>query len=162
MPSYLTPHFTLEELCHSQTAERYGLDNLPNDAQRRNLITLCTQILEPARIALGPLHIDSGFRSSQVNKLVGGSSTSAHLEGWAADVIPSGSSLLEALAPGAHKLGFARWVHQNVDFDQIILEYGVREMHGEPAWVHVSADPRGRGEVLRIFTGSDGYHPTLL
>lgn len=144
----LSEHFSLWELTVSQTAERNGIDNTPTQTVINNLTTLCTQILEPARLALGSLRISSGYRSPKLNRAVGGSKTSAHCLGWAADVIP-----LEAT-----KLAFATWVARNCDFDQIIWEYGSKY---EPAWIHVSADPRNRKQILRILAGT-GYQEIQL
>lgn len=143
----LSEHFSYAELTASQTAARRGLSNAPTARALVNLRLLCGQILEPARAALGPLHVTSGYRSKEVNRLVGGSPTSAHCIGHAADVIPLRASKME----------FARWVAANCRFDQIILEFGTDE---EPAWVHVSADPRDRRQILRATPR--GYFPAKL
>ncbi len=100
-----------------------------------HLRTLCQQILEPARLALGPLRISSGYRCHALNVAVGGSRTSAHLQGYAADVIPISAS----------KLDLARWVKNNCPYDQIILEFGTRQ---NPSWIHVSCEPRHRRQVF--------------
>lgn len=148
MSTFLTPHFTLEEMTTSEAAERLGLDNTPGEQELSHLIALCEQILEPARLAIGPLHISSGYRSPSVNKAVGGAPTSGHMLGHCADVIPI----------NLDKIMFARWLRDNVKFDQIILEFG---SEGHPAWIHVSNDPRYRGQVLRILKGT-GYQPFQL
>lgn len=132
----LSPHFRLFEFVISETAERRGIDNTPTDQIVARLRTLCQQILEPARVALGPLHINSGYRSAALNAAIGGSSTSAHMLGYAADVVPFSTT----------KLAFAKWVKAHGAFDQIILEFGTI---AEPAWIHVSCDPRARKEVRR-------------
>jgi uncharacterized protein YcbK (DUF882 family) len=144
----LSEHFVLEEFVGSQTAARRGIDNTPSAEIVANLVVLCNQILEPARVALGPLHISSGYRSFALNAAVGGSKTSAHMLGYAADVIPL----------AVRKLEFAKWVKANCRFDQIILEYGTLT---EPAWIHVSSGPRSRGQVLRILKAT-GYEPAEL
>lgn len=148
----LTEHFSLIEFTTSQTAERYGIDNTPYGDTADRIVRLCATILEPARAALGALRISSGYRSEELNKRVGGSKTSAHLLGYAADVIPLAVS----------KKALAKWVKSNCDFDQIILEFGVPTLNGEPAWIHISCDPRSRRQVLRIYTGSGGYQPVSL
>jgi zinc D-Ala-D-Ala carboxypeptidase len=144
----LSPHFMLEEFVISQTAERRGIDNTPTDEIVGWLRRLCAQILEPARGALGPLRISSGYRCPALNAAVGGSKTSAHMSGYAADVQPLGAS----------KHDFALWVRGNCVFDQIIMEFGASA--DDPAWVHVSCDPRARREILRATTA--GYTPIQL
>lgn len=143
----LTEHFSLVEFVTSQTAERYGIDNTPSPQIIERLTLLCVEVLEPARAAVGPLRISSGYRCPELNAQVGGSVTSAHPQGYAADVVPLAVS----------KKTFAKWIKTNCDYDQIILEFGERSMSGEPAWIHVSCDPRTRRQVLRIYAGSGGY-----
>lgn len=93
----LSPNFTLEELTRSEIALRLGLVNDPNEEQIRNLGRLCRSLLEPIRTILCvPLHVNSGFRSEAVNKEVGGSPTSAHMDGRAADIYPIGMPLRQA------------------------------------------------------------------
>lgn len=145
--SELSEHFSYAELTASQAAARGGLSNTPSPRAVENLRLLCGQILEPARRALGPVHVTSGYRSKDVNAAVGGSRTSAHCLGYAADCIPL----------RATKLEFARWVKENCAFDQIILEFGTDE---DPAWIHVSCDPRARRQVLRATP--EGYFPAQL
>jgi hypothetical protein len=137
----LSPHFLLEEFIISQTAERRGIDNTPTAQIVNHLRQLCVQILEPARVALGPMRISSGYRCPPLNAAVGGSSTSAHMVGYAADVLPVAAS----------KHDFAVWVRDHCAFDQIIMEYG--ESVNNPAWVHVSCDPRARRATLRASGG---------
>lgn len=79
-------HFTLSEFTRSAKAERYGIENEPNNAQIQNLECLCGLILDPLREFIGhPIYITSGFRTPRLNRLVGGSATSAHMNGLAAD-----------------------------------------------------------------------------
>lgn len=145
----LSKNFSLSELTFSETAARLGVDNTPTEAVIHNLKKLCERILQPARDALGPLRISSGYRSPELNaKVPGSSNTSAHTLGFAADV----------LSLKVSKLEFARWVAKNCEFDQIILEYGTK---ADPAWIHVSADPKNRKQIMRIMTGT-GYVPVKL
>lgn len=100
---------------------------------------------------MGPLKINSGFRSAELNRAVGGARNSAHRQGFAADVVP--------VNVGTKQL--AKWVNDNREFDQIILEFGTVD---NPRWIHLSADPRNRKQVL-IATSSSGvtvYTPTQL
>jgi hypothetical protein len=148
----LTTNFHLWELVQSSTADRLGIDNIPNAEEIRNLQKLCEKILQPARDALGPIKISSGFRSEELNRVVGGVSNSDHRLGFAADVIPVSVSTRR----------LAEWVTQNCpEFDQVILEFGTLD---KPNWIHLSAAPRNRKEVLRA-TREDGrvvYSPIAL
>ncbi len=151
----LTPHFSMWEFVISQTAERLGIDNTPPPKVIKNLRTLAETICEPARCALGAMKISSGFRCPPLNAAVGGSPTSAHPLGHAGDLQPYEASKLE----------LARWIKTNCKFDQIILEFGQMQSSGkfEPAWIHVSCDPRGRGQVLEINSLTGGkYRPVKL
>jgi uncharacterized protein YcbK (DUF882 family) len=145
----LTTNFTLEEFTRSTTADRLGIDNTPNAQEIANIRLLCTQILQPARSALGPIQISSGFRSAALNAAVGGVPDSAHRLGLAADVVPVNVSTLQ----------LAKWVKNNTSFDQVILEFGTL---ANPNWVHVSADPRQRMAVLQAFGNPTQYQPVII
>ena len=80
-------HFTLSETTRSSAAEARGLKNVPNETQREALISLVDHLLDPLRDAFGePIRVLSGYRSQEVNRLVGGVPTSQHLRGEAADL----------------------------------------------------------------------------
>ena len=133
----LSKDFKLWEFAKSVAAENHGIDNTPNTTEIAHLRQLCQKILQPARNALGPLKISSGFRSAELNQLIGGSSTSDHRLGYAADVIP--------INTGTRDL--AEWVVKNCPkFDQVILEFGTLK---DPSWIHLSIAPRNRKQVLR-------------
>jgi Peptidase M15 len=142
----LTTNFTLEEFTRSTTADRMGIDNTPNATEISHLRMLCVQILQPARSALGPIQISSGFRSAQLNAAVGGVSNSAHRLGYAADIVPVDVGTLE----------LAKWIKNNTSFDQLILEFGTL---ANPKWLHISADPRGRNNVLQALGNPTEYKP---
>lgn len=138
----LSKNFTLTELTKSQTAERLGLDNQPDDRALANLRVLCEKVLQPVRDALGPVVINSGYRSYEVNKAVGGVSTSQHLHGMAADIE----------CPGMDNAALATWIYHNIPlYDQLILEF-YRPGVPDSGWVHVSINPTGvnRKEALII------------
>lgn len=137
----LTEDFPLWQLVQSTTADRLRIDNTPTPREIENLRRLCQQILQPARDALGPLQINSGFRSAALNRAVGGVPNSDHRKGFAADVIPANVSTKK----------FAEFVANNCEFDQVILEFGTAE---NPNWIHVSANPRNRKQKLRITDSS--------
>ena len=131
----LTPHFTLAEMTVSQTAARMGIDNTPNARQVINLTRLCENILEPLRTMIGkPINISSGFRNPTINSLVGGSSTSQHMKGEAADFTVEGLTVQDL---------FDLVRTSTLPYDQLIQEFD--------AWVHVSFGPRNRRQAL-IFT----------
>jgi zinc D-Ala-D-Ala carboxypeptidase len=132
----LSPHFRLSELLASNTAKSKGLDNDPSPEIEANLKALCEHVLEPIRAAVGPLKINSGYRSDAVNKAVGGSTTSAHSYGLAADLHP----------PAGCKKLMNDIIACGVKLDQIIFER---------TWVHVGyLNPKTkaqRGDKLSMF-----------
>lgn len=133
----LSEDFKLWEFVTSTTADQNGIKNIPNEREIAHLRLLCQKILQPARKALGPLKISSGFRSEELNKFVGGVINSDHRLGYAADVIPYNVS--------TRKL--AEWVVKNCpQFDQVIFEFGTLT---RPNWIHLSAAPANRKQVLR-------------
>lgn len=126
-------YFTLEEL----TATGTGLLNVPNQEQFDNLQKLVTNILDPVRELYGkPIHINSGFRSANVNKAVNGSKNSDHLFGFAADLKCENNYQLYNL------------ILENFEFKQLISEKGSIIA---PKWIHVSFDEKNnKKQILRI------------
>ena len=144
----LSLNFTLAELSFSATATRKKLDNTPSDKNTANLMLLCTGLLQPIRdIVAKPITVNSGYRSPSVNLAVGGSVTSAHRFGYAADI--------NCYDYGSPKL-FAEFIvkelrARNIKFDQIILEFN--------QWVHVAIynqQKQQRGQVLTARTMPNG------
>jgi hypothetical protein len=135
---YLSPHFQRWEFTVSDTAARRGIPNQPSAAEWANLKALCTHALEPAREALGRLHVTSGYRCRALNTAIGGATGSQHVNGQAADIIPYVGTLPELF----------KWIYRNVIFDQLILEFD--------EWIHVSYvdGPRNRREVLYAQRGN--------
>jgi hypothetical protein len=142
----LSPHFKLSELLASNTAKSKGLDNDPSPEIEANLKALCEHVLEPIRAKVGPLKINSGYRSDAVNKAVGGSTTSAHSFGLAADLHP----------PAGCKKLMNDIIKSGVKVDQIIFER---------TWVHVGylnpKDKKQRDQRLSMFVvaGKTTYEP---
>lgn len=129
-------HFTIEELCRSETARSRGIDNTPTEDVKRNLEALVGNVLDPLREWYGkPIYVNSGYRCPALNKAVGGVASSQHLTGQAADI---------DVNDRAENRKLMKHIEENLDFDQLIWENG-------GAWVHVSyrADGRNRRQVLR-------------
>ena len=127
----LSNNFTLEQLTASTVGAKRGIANVPTDEQVANLTELA-RALDKVQALLGhPLYIDSAFRSPKLNAAVGGSSSSAHLEGYAADIVCVGfGSPIEVIQAIENS---------DIEFDQLIQE---------GTWTHFSIDPRLREEVL--------------
>ena len=121
-------YFTIKELCTSATATKLGIKNEPSKAALLNLESLVLNILDPLREAWGgAIKVTSGYRSAALNKAVGGSTTSAHRYGLAADIVPADRRI------AAFKAFCVKWLKDNaVNFDQYIDEVG-----GGSEWVHI-------------------------
>lgn len=140
----LSENFTLAEL----TVTNRPLANVPTDKEREALRKLAVNVLQPLREAIGkPIVVSSGYRSDAVNRAVGGTATSQHRFGEAADITVPGMSAQEL----ARKI-----VDLRLPFDQVIQEFG--------RWVHVSYGPRNRRQVLTAVTrnGKTQYLPGLV
>jgi zinc D-Ala-D-Ala carboxypeptidase len=126
----LTNNFSLKELTVSDTATRLGLDNTPNETVTANLKTLAEKILQPVREHYGKsVKVNSGYRAPEVNAAVGGSKTSDHCKGQAADIEING------VANG----DLAKYITENFKFTQVILEFYTQGIP-DSGWVHVSYD----------------------
>jgi hypothetical protein len=117
----LSASFYLDEFTISQVAERHGYRNEPNEKQIENLRLLCVNVLQPLRAIINvPIIINSGFRSFDVNAVVGGKFNSQHLEGKASDFVVHSMNLIDVFNIILNKFSF----------DQLIYEFG--------KWIHVS------------------------
>lgn len=145
-------YFTITELCYSDTAKAKGIDNSPTTDVRANLVTLVNNLLDPLREAWrSPIKVTSGYRCGVLNKAVGGSTTSAHLYGLAADIVPVNGRIKEFKE-------FCRnyFTNKRQRFDQVILE-----TNGAREWVHIglaTKDGRKRGQIMAY----DGIRYTYL
>jgi hypothetical protein len=128
----LTNNFTLEELTKSETALRRGLDNTPTVEVVENLKVLAEKVLQPVRdhFAKG-VKVNSGYRAPVVNAAVGGSITSDHCLGMAADIE----------IPGLPNAELAQWIEANLEYTQLILEFYTQGVP-DSGWVLVSYDPK--------------------
>ncbi|MEY4538341.1 MAG: hypothetical protein RLZZ306_98 [Bacteroidota bacterium] len=131
----LSPHFTLQEMERSQTAIRHGISNVAGVQEIKFLTDLCVNILEPLRTLVGKsINIQSGYRNPTVNSLVGGSVSSQHKKGQAADINVEGMTPSEL---------FNIIRNSTMPYDQLIDEFS--------SWIHVSykANPRHQAMLAR-------------
>ncbi|MCU1724951.1 MULTISPECIES: D-Ala-D-Ala carboxypeptidase family metallohydrolase [unclassified Pseudomonas] len=141
---FLTPHFTLAEMTASQVASREGIDNVPDSRAIANLVETCRSLETVRSLVSRPILVSSGYRSEVLNRRIGGSRSSAHINGLAADII--------AVSLTPRDLA-QRIMDSALSFDQLIFEFD--------GWVHLGfAEGRQRREVLTIRKGT-GYLPGL-
>jgi hypothetical protein len=127
----LTANFSLHELTKSETALRMGFDNTPGEAETESLKLLAEKVLQPVRDHYGKgVKVNSGYRSPESNAAVGGSKTSDHCKGQAADIE----------IPGVPNAELAQWIMDNLEYTQLILEFYTPGIP-DSGWVHVSYDP---------------------
>jgi hypothetical protein len=146
----LSKNFNLAELIKTNVRQ---FDNMPNMTAIDNLQLLVDNVLQPVRDHFGPVVVTSGYRSPEVNKAIGGSATSDHTRGMAAD--------FEVL--GVPNKVVAEWVRDNCKFRQLILEFpGANPNDG---WVHVAYDRSDlKDQVLtaKKINGKTQYLPGLV
>ena len=151
----LSPNFTLSEMTKSETALRHGMDNTPNQEQISNMQALAAKVLQPIRDHYKRgVKVNSGFRHPDVNARVGGSRTSDHTRGMAADIE----------IPGVANADLAEWIQKNLDYTQLILEFYTPGVP-DSGWVHVSYDPANlKKQVLTAMreNGKTVYKPGLV
>ena len=149
----LSEHFKLNEFTKSETAIRKRIDNTPGPAHASNLQKVCEKILEPVRKHFGkPVRINSGYRGAALNAAVGGSSKSQHCNGEAVDFE------IDGLANPT----LAKWVADNCEFDQIILEFYDASEGPNSGWVHASySEGKNRKQILTAVSvnGKTVYKP---
>ena len=134
----MTPHFTLEELTASETAERNGWDNSPNEQELANLVRLAKFLEQVKEVLAGkPIMISSGLRTKKVNDAVGSKDTSQHRIGCAADFRVPGMTPDEVVKA---------IVASGIEYDQVIREFD--------RWTHISIpnsinfSPRGQALII--------------
>ena len=139
----ISKHISDREGVYSITATRRGIDNTPSKEHLENMKLLAEKIFEPLRKWVGgPIRINSFYRGPELNKAIGGSSKSQHCKGQAMDIDDT----------GCHKTNaeMYAWIKDNVDFDQMIWEFGNNE---NPNWVHVSyvSPEKNRNRCLKAY-----------
>lgn len=134
----VSANFDLETLTFSETATRKGIVNSPGPLEIENLKRLCTVVLEPLKKQFPKMIVSSAFRSRKLNAAIGGSATSEHVNGNAADIY----------VPGVSPKDVAIWCSKNIKgFDQVIWEWN---------WTHIGLRSNPRGELLTARKGPDG------
>jgi len=134
----LSTNFTLAEFTKSQTATRKGLDNTPGEEHLVNAKELFENVVQKVRENFGVTVINSGYRGPALNTAVGGSSNSQHCKGEAVDIE----------CPGTANETVAQWIADNLEFDQLILEFAEKGIP-DAGWVHVSYVSEGnRKQIL--------------
>ena len=128
MSDRISEHVSLKEGVRSHTATRLNIDNEPSSLDLINMTTIAEQVFEPLRKFVGgPIAINSFYRSPKLNSAIGGSTSSQHCKGYAIDI--------------DDKYGYKTnaemyyYIQQNLDYDQLIWEFGDDK---NPDWVHVS------------------------
>ena len=139
----ISKHISDREGVYSITATRRGIDNTPSEEHLENMKLLAEKIFEPLRKWVGgPIRINSFYRGTELNKAIGGSSKSQHCKGQAMDIDDT----------GCHKTNaeMYAWIKDNVDFDQMIWEFGD---DNNPNWVHISyvSKDKNRNRCLKAY-----------
>ena len=151
----LTTNFSLHELTKSEVALRLNIDNTPGEAEIDALRLLAEKVLQPVRDHYGVgVKVNSGYRSPETNQAAGGSKTSDHCLGRAADIE----------IPGIPNAELAHWIMYNLEYTQLILEFYTPGIP-DSGWVHVSYDPNNlkKQELTAMkVEGKTQYVPGLL
>ena len=150
----LSKNFTLQEFTKSQIAERKGIDNIPGEIHLERAKELFENIVQKVRDNFGVTIINSGYRSGDLNYAIGGSNTSQHCRGQAVDIE----------CPGTPNYDVAKWVEDNLDFDQLILEFYTPGIP-DSGWVHVSYKTESNRKSVSTAMKENGktiYKPNLI
>jgi len=144
----ISDNITYAEAIHSQTAKRRGIDNTPTAKQVEVMKLTAEKIFEPLRKFVdGPIKVNSFFRSAELNKAIGGSKTSQHCKGQAIDI--------DDVFGHKTNAEMYNWVKENLNFDQMIWEFGT-DMN--PNWVHISyvSEEDNRNRCLKAYKDERG------
>ena len=146
----LSSKFLLAELVHSDTALKKGIRNTPTKATLKKLKHLASTLEQVVKLLGHSITISSGYRSKTLNAAVGGSKTSQHVHGLAADFTCKRFGTPFRVGKKIAK--------SDIQFDQLILEYGASK---DIAWVHLGVGPKKRRQVLTICASSNFYRDGL-
>ena len=139
----ISEHISYREGVYSITATRLGIDNTPEDDQLHFMEIIAEKVFEPLREWVGgPIKINSFYRCPELNKAIGGSATSQHCKGQAMDI--------DDTLGRATNAEMFHWIKENLDFDQMIWEFGDDD---NPDWVHVSyvSEEKNRNRCLKAY-----------
>ena len=139
----LSKHVSYKEGVYSITAKRLGLKNDPTDAHLENMKLIAEKVFEPLRTHVGgPIKINSFYRGPELNAAIGGSAKSQHCHGQAMDI--------DDTYGNASNAEMYNWIKANLDYDQMIWEFGTDE---NPDWVHVSYvnSDKNRNRCLKAY-----------
>ena len=139
----ISKHVSYKEGVFSATATRLGFDNVPNSEQLDNMELVAEKIFEPLREWVGgPIKINSFFRGSELNRAIGGARKSQHMKGQAMDIDDNYGHATNA--------EMYHWIKDNLDFDQLIWEFGDDD---NPNWLHVSyvSPEKNRNRCLKAY-----------
>jgi len=146
----LSKNLTLNECLRSGVAERLGIDNVPDDEWVvENLRQIAERVFQPCRDHFGsPLYVSSGYRSPELNRAIGGSKRSQHVQGRALDLDAD-------VFGGFSNAELFHYIKDNLEFDQMVWEFGDGD---NPSWVHVSYvhDGPNRKRCLEAYRDTDG------
>jgi len=124
----ISKHVSWHEGTYSRTGERRGLDNMPNEDQLKCMKEVAKNLFEPLREWVGGgIKINSFFRGEPVNTAIGGSTRSQHMKGQAIDIDDTFKHKTNA--------EMYHYIKDNLDFDQMIWEFGTDK---NPNWIHIS------------------------
>ena len=143
----ISKHISYKEGIRSTTADRLGIDNKPGQVELCNMEITAERIFEPLREWVGgPIRVNSFYRSPKLNKAIGGAKRSQHMEGRAMDLDDT----------YGHKTNAEMFyfIKQNLDFDQLIWEFGTDD---NPNWIHVSyvSEDSNRNRCLKAYKNAD-------
>ena len=142
----ISDNVSYKEGVYSITADRLGLENKPNEEQLANMKEIAEKVFQPLREWVnGPIKINSFYRSPELNKAIGGSTKSQHCKGQAIDIDDTFGHATNA--------EMYYWIQQNLDFDQMIWEFGNDK---NPNWVHISyvSPENNRNRCLKAYRES--------
>jgi hypothetical protein len=139
----ISDNISYKEAVYSRTAQRRDIYNHPENKQVDNMRLIANQVFQPLRAWVGgPIKINSFFRSPELNTAIGGSTKSQHCQGQAID--------LDDTFGRATNAEMYKFIKENLDFDQMIWEFGDDD---NPDWVHVSyvSENKNRNRCLKAY-----------